>query len=71
MTNWTDQLTAKQVHSARKALSAELRIADHVQSRSSDIDGWAWVEVFIGRRCHTVTLGPKGGIKSKISETVA
>ena len=71
MTNWTDTLTIKQVYAARKALSAELSIASHVQARRSEIDGWATVEVFIGRRCHTVTLGPKGGVKSQASELVA
>ena len=71
MTHWTDSLTRKQVLAARNALVFELRIADHVQARRSDIDGWAKVEVFIGRRCHTVTLGPNGGLKSKASELAA
>ena len=71
MTHWTDALTRKQVLAARNALGSELRIADHVQARRSDIDGWATVEVFIGRRCHTVTLGPKGGIKSKETNVIA
>lgn len=71
MTSWTDTLTKKQVYSARSVLSAELRIADHVQARRSDIDGQATVEAFIGRRCYTVVLGPKGGVKSQFSEFVA
>ena len=71
MTNWTDFITRKQVLAARKALGAELRIASHVQARRSDIDGWATVEVFTGRRCHTITLGPNGGVKSKTCEFVA
>jgi len=71
MTNWTDTLTRKQVYAARAALSAELSIANHVQARRSEIDGWATVEVFVGRRCYTVTLGPKGGVKSQTSALVA
>ncbi len=65
MTNWTDALTIKQAKAARKALATELRIADHVQSRRSEIDGWATVEVFVGRRCRTAVLGPRGGVKRK------
>ena len=68
---WTDALTRNQVNAARRALASELRIADHVQARRSDIDGWTTVEVFIGRRCYTVTLGPKGGVKSQSCEFVA
>ena len=68
--HWTDNLTRKQVMAARKALSAEMRISDHIQSRRSEIDNYAWVEVFVGRRCYSVTLGPKGGIKSKSSDFV-
>ena len=71
MTSWTDTLTRNQIYAARRVLSAELRIADHVQARRSDIDGLATVEAFIGRRCYTVTLGPKGGVKSQFSEFVA
>lgn len=71
MTNWTETLTAKQVVAARCALGAEIRIADHIQSRRSDIDGWAMVEVFVGRRCHTVIIGPRGAIKSTESNIVA
>lgn len=71
MTNWTETLTRNQVNAARRALASELRIADHVQARRSEIDGWATVEVFVGRRCHTATLGPKGGIKSQSSALVA
>ena len=63
--HWTEALSARQVKSARRALGVEMRIADHVQSRRSEIDGWAMVEVFIGRRCYTVTLGPKGGVKAQ------
>jgi hypothetical protein len=70
MTNWTDELTRKQVAAARIALASELRISDHVQARRSEVDGWATVEVFIGRRCHTVSLGPKGGVKFKESAIV-
>lgn len=71
MTNWTDSLTRKQVLAARKALSAEIRIADHVQAHYSDVDGWAWVEVFVARSCYTVTLGPRGGVKSVTKQIVA
>jgi hypothetical protein len=71
MANWTENLTHKQVITARRALAAEIRIADHVQARRSDVDGWATVEVFIGRRCYTVTLGPKGGVKSQGCDFVA
>lgn len=70
MTDWTEELTRKQVIAARRALAAEMRIADHVQSSRSEIDGWAWVEVFVGRRCHTVTLGPRGGLISQSSVRV-
>ena len=70
MTNWTDTLTTKQVYATRNALAQELRIASHVQARRSD-DGWATVEVFIHRRCYTVTLGPKGGVKSQSCDFVA
>jgi hypothetical protein len=70
MTNWTDELTRKQVAAARISLASELRISDHVQARRSEVDGWATVEVFIGRRCHTVSLGPKGGVRSKESAIV-
>ena len=65
MTNWTEALTRKQVLAARKALSAEMAIADHIQARRSGIDGWATIEVFIGRRCYTAKLGPRGGVKSQ------
>lgn len=65
MTHWTEALTSKQVLAARKALAAELRIADHVQARRSDVDGWATVEVFVGRRCFTVAIGARGGVKSQ------
>jgi hypothetical protein len=71
MTNWTEALTRKQVYAARAHLSYELRVADHIQARRSDIDGWAIVEVFIGRRCYTLVLGPKGGIKSQSSDFVS
>lgn len=63
MNNWTDNLNRKQVYAAREALAAEMRIANHIQARRSEIDGWATVEAFIGRRCYTVTMGPQGGIK--------
>lgn len=69
MTSWTDSLTRKQVLAARRALATELRISDHVQARCSDTDGWATVEVFVGRTCYTVTIGPKGGIKFKHKES--
>jgi hypothetical protein len=65
MTNWTENLSTHQVQTVRRTLAQELRIADHVQSNRSTIDGWATVDVFIGRRCYTVTIGPKGGLKSK------
>ena len=71
MTIWTDALNSNQVYAARCALESELRIADHVQARRSDNDGWATVELFVGRRCYTVTLGPKGGVKSKSCEFVS
>lgn len=71
MTNWTDTLTRKQVHAVRRALNAELSIADHVQSQRSNVDGWATVEVFVGRRVYTVTLGSRGGIKSQYSDIVS
>ena len=64
MSNWTDTLTRRQVMAARDALKTELRVAHHVQARRSDVDGWAWVEAFVARSCYTVTLGPKGGVKS-------
>lgn len=65
MTHWTEALTLKQALAARKALAAELRIADHIQARRSDVDGWATVEVFVGRRCYTAAIGPRGGVKSQ------
>ena len=65
MTNWTDNLNHKQAYAAGYALAPELRIADHVQSRRSELDGVATVEVFIGRRCYTVTVGPRGAVRSK------
>jgi hypothetical protein len=71
MTFWTDNLTHNQIYAARRVLAAELRIADHVQARSSDIDGLATVEVFIKRRCYTVTIGPKGGVKSQSCDFVS
>jgi hypothetical protein len=71
MANWTENLTHKQVITARRVLAAEIRIADHIQARRNDVDGWATVEVFIGRRCYTVTIGPKGGIKSQSCDFVA
>jgi len=71
MPHWTDFITRKQVLAARKALTDELVIASHVQARRSAIDGWATVDVFIGRHCHTVTLGPNGGLKSKSCVLVA
>jgi hypothetical protein len=71
MTNWTETLTHKQIYAARRALGAEMRIADHVQARRSDIDGWATVEVFVGRRCYTVAIGPRGGIKSQEANIIA
>jgi|GEM_PF-5471950 len=71
MENWTDTLTRRQVMAAREALEAELRIAQHVQARRSDVDGWAWVEVFLARSCYTVTLGPKGGVKSVVKNLIA
>jgi len=60
-----DDLNTKQARKARLALWDALRIADHVQSRRSLVDGRATVEVFVGRTCHTVTLGPRGGLISK------
>lgn len=71
MANWTDALNRKQAYAAGYALAPELRIADHVQSRRSEIDGVATVEVFIGRRCYTITVGPRGAVKSKEVITVA
>jgi hypothetical protein len=70
MTSWTGTLTRNQVYAARRILASELRIADHVQASRSEVDGWATVEVFIGRRCYTVTLGPKGGVKSQSCDIV-
>ena len=63
-------LTPKQAHKARLALWDALRIADHVQSRRSPIDGWAFVDVFVGRTYHSVTLGPRGGLRSKTTGKV-
>lgn len=71
MTNWTETLSRKQANAARAALAAGMKIADHVQASRSDIDGWAKVEVFVGRRCHTVSLGPRGSIKSQSSHLIA
>lgn len=71
MTNWTDTLTRRQVMAAYDALSCEIRIAKHVQARRSNVDGGAWVEVFVARSCYTVHLGPKGGIKSVEKNFVA
>lgn len=71
MNHWTDAITVKQACAARQALGAEIRIADHIQARVSDIDGFATVEVFIGRRCYTVSIGPRGGVKSKEVSLVA
>lgn len=71
MTHWTENLTRKQIIAAREALSAEMRIADHIQAHRSEIDGWAMVEVFVGRRCYTVAIGPRGGFKSKEVNVVA
>lgn len=65
MTNWTENLSSRQTQAAHRALAQELRIADHIQSSRSANDGWATVDVFIKRRCYTVTIGPNGGIKSK------
>lgn len=65
MTHWTEALTRKQLTAARKALAAEMVIADHIQARRSDVDGWATVEVFVGRRCYTAAIGPRGGVKSQ------
>jgi hypothetical protein len=70
MSHWTADITRNQVNAARRALGRELMIADHIQARRSEIDGWATVEVFVGRRCYTVSLGPKGGVKSKESAIV-
>ena len=63
-------LTPQQAHKAHLVLWDALRIADHVQSRISPIDGWAFVEVFVGRTCHSVTLGPRGGLISKTTGKV-
>ena len=71
MENWTDTLTRRQVIAAREALKAEFRIAQHVQARRSDVDGWAWVEVFLTHSCYTVVLGPKGGVKSVVKNLIA
>jgi hypothetical protein len=71
MTNWTETLSRKQAMAARAALSAEMAIADHIQAYRSEIDGWAMVDVFVGRRCHTVSLGPRGSIKSQSSNLIA
>jgi hypothetical protein len=71
MTNWTETLTHKQVSAARRALGAEMQIADHIQARRSDIDGWAAVEVFVGRRCYTAAISPRGSIKSQQTNLIA
>jgi hypothetical protein len=63
MTAAFEQLNARQAKAARKALGREISIADHIQAKVSDVDGWAWVEVFVGRSCHTATIGPRGGVK--------
>jgi len=63
-------ITVKQARTAHDALRIELRIADHIQSRRSDLDGWAWVEVFVGRTCYTLCMGPRGGVKSLVREVV-
>lgn len=42
---------------------------DDVQVRTSPIDGWAHIEIFLpGRRVRTISLGPRGGIKNDITE---
>jgi hypothetical protein len=71
MTHWTEALTRKQLIAARKALAAEMVIADHIQARRSDVDGWATVEVFVGRRCYTAAIGPRGGVKSQEVNIIA
>lgn len=41
----------------------------HVQARVSDVDGWGFVEAFLpGRKVRTITLGPRGGLRSDITE---
>jgi hypothetical protein len=71
MSNWTEALTRKQVLAARSALGAEMQIADHIQARRSSVDGWATIEVFVGRRCHTAAISPRGSVKSQQSSVIA
>lgn len=60
-------LNVKQFHKANLALRGTSYT--HVQARVSEIDGWGFVEAFLpGRKVRTITLGPRGGIKSDIVE---
>lgn len=44
---------------------------DHVQVTRSSIDGYAWIQIFLaGRRVRTITIGPRGGIRSERTEYI-
>lgn len=60
-----EELTRSQEKRAKLELRHDLRIACHVQSRRSKIDGVAMVEVFTKTRVKTLTIGSRGGLISK------